>query len=50
MRTYLMTLEFEIWGTVKNGYTTPKTPPIDTTRNKLNAKAMNEILNGLVEL
>jgi hypothetical protein len=31
MRTYLMALGFDIWGVVKNGYTTPTTPPMDAT-------------------
>jgi hypothetical protein len=45
MRTYLMALGFEIWSVVKNGYTTPITPPVDTTRKQLsdnNVKSMND--------
>jgi hypothetical protein len=50
MRTYLMALGFDIWSEVKNGYTTPKTPPVDSTRKRLNennAKSMNAIFCGL---
>ena len=50
MRTYLMSLGFEIWSAVNNGYTTPTTPPIDTARKRLsgnNVKSMNAILCGL---
>jgi hypothetical protein len=50
MRTYLMALGFDIWSAVKNGYTTPTTPPVDAAGKRLsdnNAKAMNAILCGL---
>jgi hypothetical protein len=50
MKHYLMALGFDIWSAVKNGYTTPTTPPIDTTGKRLsdnNSKAIGAILNGL---
>jgi hypothetical protein len=50
MRTYLMALGFEIWSEIKNGYTTPTTPHVDTTIKRLsenNTNAMNAILCGL---
>ena len=47
-----MDLGFDIWGAVKNGYTIPATPPMDTIGKNLsdnNSKAMNAILCGLVD-
>jgi hypothetical protein len=52
MKTYLMSLGFDIWIVVKNGYTNPTTPPIDTIGKGIsynNAKSMNAILCGLVD-
>ena len=53
MRNYLMALGFDIWGAVKNGYTTRTSPHIDATRKSLsesNSKAMNAILCGLKKM
>ena len=53
MRTYLMDLVSDIWGAIKNGYTTPTTPAIDTARKRLsenNAKARNAIPCGLANI
>lgn len=53
MTTYLTTLGFDIWGAIKNGYTTPTNPPLDGVGKRLsvnNSKAMNEVLCGLEKL
>jgi hypothetical protein len=50
MKRYLMALGFDVWKFVENGYTTPATPPIDTTGKKIcNAKSrtVDAILGGL---
>jgi hypothetical protein len=50
MKTYLMELWFEFWSAVKNGYTTPTTPPVDAIGKRIsdnNSKAMGAILCGL---
>jgi hypothetical protein len=50
MWNYLMALEFDIWKSVMNGYSTPTTPQMDVVGKKPsehNAKAMNAILCGL---
>jgi hypothetical protein len=47
-----MSLGFDVWSEVENGYTTPITPPIGTNGNRLsdnNSKANNAILCGLEE-
>jgi len=53
MKTYLIALGIDIWSAFKNGYTIPTTPPIDTTRKRLNdnnSKGKNAILCDLAEL
>jgi hypothetical protein len=50
MKTYLMSLGFDVWSVVENGYTTPTTPPRDIDGKRLsdnNSKAKNAILYGL---
>jgi hypothetical protein len=50
MKHYFSSLGFDIWSVVKNGYTTPTTPPVYKTRMKLsgsNSKDMGTILNSL---
>jgi hypothetical protein len=49
MRTYLISLGFDIWSAIKNGYTTPLTDATIKRINDNNAKAMNAILCGLEE-
>ena len=52
MKTYLVTLGFDIWESMMAGYTTPITPPIDASTKNLsenNAKVMNSILCNLLE-
>ena len=52
MKSYLMSLRFDVWHSIVSGYTNPKTPPIDIDgKNPYhhNAKAMNAILSGLLE-
>jgi hypothetical protein len=50
MQTYLMSLGYDIWSAVENGYTTPKNPLVDTDGKRLsnnNYRAKNVILCGL---
>jgi hypothetical protein len=52
MKTYLMSLGFEVWNAVENGYMAPTTPPVLPTTIKLsdnNSKAKNAIMCGLEE-
>jgi hypothetical protein len=52
MRTYIMSLGFDIWKLVMIGYTTPTNPPTNTIKKKASendAKSMNAILCGLLE-
>jgi hypothetical protein len=52
MKTYLLTLGFDISQSVVNGYITPTTPPIDVVEknpNEHNGKSKNSILCGLLE-
>jgi len=52
MQTYLNALSYDIWEAIENGYTTPPTPPIDTTKKKLceyHSKAKNAIMYGMVD-
>jgi hypothetical protein len=52
METYIMALCFDIWKSIIVGYTSPKTPPTDTTEKKASendAKAMNVIFCELSE-
>lgn len=47
MQTYLMSLGYDVWSAIENGYTTPKTPPVDTDGKRLNNnnyRAKNAIL------
>lgn len=51
IQTYLSALRYDIWESVKSGYITPNTPPIDPTEKKLyenDARAKNAIMCGLV--
>ena len=53
MRSHLMTLGFDIWKLVVNGYTTPTTSPKDTTGKKLSnnyARVVNAIFVWLRKL
>lgn len=53
MCTYLMALGFDIWQLVVVGYVVPISPPMDQAGKRAcenNAKAMNAILCGLLEL
>ena len=50
MRVFPMAQGYDIWHTIENGYTTPKTRPKYSTSKKLNknnARALNAILSGL---
>jgi hypothetical protein len=50
MKHYLMTLGFDVWSALKNGYIAPTTPLVDTVGKRLSenkSKAMSTILNGL---
>ena len=51
MRTYLMSLGADVWDVVETGYTKPVvlSSKDDKLEFSFNAKAMNAILNGLVE-
>lgn len=52
MITYLSTLGFDIWDSVKSGYTIPSTPSINSIDKKLFEnyyKAQNAIMSGLVD-
>jgi hypothetical protein len=52
MKTYLMSLGFEVWNTIENGYTAPTTPLVLPTSIKLNANnsnSKNAIICGLDE-
>lgn len=52
METYLSSLGFDVWMSVKNGYTIPSVPPIDLNAKKEyenNAKAKHAILSGLFD-
>ena len=48
-----MSLGFDVWKFVENGYTSLVTPPIDTARKKIcndNSREINAILRGLTNL
>ena len=50
MKSYIMALGWDVWKTIESGYTSPSTPPNDTTTKKLcneNSRAINAILGGL---
>jgi hypothetical protein len=50
MQTYLMSLGYDIWSADENGYTTPKTPLMDTNGMRLgnnNSRVKNSILCSL---
>jgi hypothetical protein len=50
MKHYLSSLGFDVWSAIKNGYTTPTTPPVYKTIMRLNdnnSKDMGTILNSL---
>jgi hypothetical protein len=52
MKHYFSTLGFDVWSTVKNGYTTLETPHVDTIGKRINdnkSKAMGTIMNDLVD-
>jgi hypothetical protein len=52
MKTYIQDIGFEIWQSIVDGYTTPKTPPTNDKAVKLgqnNSKDKNAVLNGLSE-
>jgi hypothetical protein len=53
MHTYLVALGFDIWKSIMTGYIAPKNPPTYNVRKNAsehNAKSMNVILCGLLEL
>lgn len=50
MKTYLSSLGYDVWMSVKNGYTIPATPPTDPDAKREydhNSKAKHAILSGL---
>jgi hypothetical protein len=50
MKRYMLSLGFDVWQSVENGYTAPATPPTDTAGKKIcndNSRAVNTILGGL---
>lgn len=50
MQTYISSLGFDVWMSVKNGYTFPSVPPTDRDAKKgyeNNVKAKHVILSGL---
>ena len=50
MKSYLMSLGFDVWDNVFNGYKIPKNPPIYLIERKVgeyNAKDVNAILGGM---
>ena len=50
MKSYLMSLGFDVWDSIVNGYKIPKNIPIDLKERKegeYNAKVVNAILGGL---
>ena len=50
MQTYLLSIEVDVWLSVENGYTKPKSRPKGSARKKLhrdNAKAISAIMSGL---
>ena len=50
MQTYLLAIGVDVWISVKNGYTKPKSRPKSSVTNKLhrdNAKAISAIMSGV---
>jgi hypothetical protein len=50
MKSYMLTLGFDVWQSVVDGYTAPANPPTDTTGNKIfneKSRVVNAILGGL---
>ena len=53
MKAYLMSLGFDVWASIINGYVIPKNAPTIDKENKAcenNATALNAILGGLENL
>jgi hypothetical protein len=52
MQEFFMSLGYDVWDSVVNGYKAPNTPPTDTTEIRLsnnNSRAINVILCGLTK-
>jgi hypothetical protein len=50
MKKFMLSLGFDIWQSIVDGYTTPTTPPKDVADKKNcndNSRAVNGILGGL---
>jgi hypothetical protein len=50
MKNFLLSLDFDVWKSIEDGYTAPTTPPKDNVGNKIynnNSREVNVILGGL---